>query len=118
MVRETCCTVSSSGSEDKEADRFFTSKTFQTNSYRRNSYILQISVVTSQTFHNENNYWEKMKGVSSVLEKIISRKIVSQTISVTNTNWDIILLFVPRTLKPYMPKKIKIILWFKVLLFV
>ena len=35
MVRETCFAVSSSGNQDREEDRFFTSKTFQINSYRR-----------------------------------------------------------------------------------
>ena len=35
MVRETCFAVSSSGNRDREEDRFFTSKTFQINSYRR-----------------------------------------------------------------------------------
>ena len=35
MVRETCFAVLSSGNHDKEEDRFFTSKTFQTNSYKK-----------------------------------------------------------------------------------
>ena len=34
-VREIRFAVSSSGNQDKEEDRFFTSKTFQTNSYKR-----------------------------------------------------------------------------------
>ena len=67
MVRETCFAVSSSGNQDKEEDRFFTSKTFQTTSYNR-KYKKIITCAfcsenhssnkcrTSQTFHNENNY--------------------------------------------------------------
>ena len=35
MVRETCFAVSSSGNQDNEEDRFFTSKTIQTNSCKR-----------------------------------------------------------------------------------
>ena len=120
MIRETCFAVSSSGNQDKEEDHFFTSKTFHTISYLRKD-----EKIITCAFFSENHSSNKCSNVTDislrlVLEKIISRKTVSQTTSVTNANCDIIFLFVLRTpkSKTYTPKKIKIKLCFKVLLFV
>ena len=90
MVREACFAVSSSGNQDKEEDRFFTSKTFQTTSYNR-KYKKIITCAFCSENHSSNKcsnvtdisqrkqLLRKMKGVSSLLEKIILRKIVSVT---------------------------------------
>ena len=82
IVPETCFSVSSSGNQDKEEDCFFTSKTFQTNSYKR-----EAEIVITCAFCSENHSSNKCRNVKDISQrKQLFRKneIVSQTISVAN----------------------------------
>ena len=64
MVRETCFAVSSSGNQDKEEDRFFTSIAFQTNSYRRKG-----EKIITCAFCSENHSSNKCSNVTDISQR-------------------------------------------------
>ena len=94
MVREKCFAVSSSGNQDKEEDRYFT--TFQTNSYKKK----KTKKIITCAFCSEDHSSDKCSNVTDIsqqkqlsrknercficLRKIISPKMVSQTTSEAN----------------------------------
>ena len=69
MARETCFAVSSRGNQDKEEDRFFTSKTFQTSSYKRKD-----EKITTCAFCSENHSSNKC---SNVADRFIAKNCKS-----------------------------------------